>query len=97
LAYGRLGWSEKKFFKSTPDYFFNALKGFNDLEFERQKSEWERLRILGAWILSPHSKKGSNLTPKKLMPLPWDKSFSEENKDILELAKDIAKRHGEPN
>jgi hypothetical protein len=31
------------------------------------------------------------------MPLPWDKSFSEENKDILELAKDIAKRHGEPN
>jgi hypothetical protein len=71
-----------------------ALKGFNDLEHERQKSEWERLRILGTWILSPHTKKGSNLTPKKLMAFPWDKSFKEENKDILELAKEISRKHG---
>jgi hypothetical protein len=94
LAYGRLGWSEKKFFKSEPSYFFKALKGFNDLEQERQKNEWERLRILGTWVLSPHTKKGANLTPKNLLPLPWDKTFTEENKDILEIAKEIAKKHG---
>jgi hypothetical protein len=93
LAYGRLGWSEKKFFKSSPEYFFKALKGFNDLEFERTKGEWERLRILGTWVLSPHTKKGHNLTPKKLMPFPWDLTFTQENKELLELAKKIAKEN----
>ena len=94
MAYGRLGWSEKKFFKATPNYFFKAIKGFNELEEQRQREEWERLRILGVWVLSPHTKKGQNLSPKKLLPFPWDKSFVEENKDILELAKKIGKEHG---
>lgn len=87
-------WDEDKFFNAKPGYFFKALKGFNDLESERQKAEWERLRTLGFWVVSPHTKKGSNLTPKKLLPLPWDKTFVEENKDILELAKEIARKHG---
>ena len=94
MAYGRLGWSEKKFDKATPNYFFKALKGFNDLENDRQKAEWERLRILGVWVLNPHTKKGTNLTPKKILPLQWDKTFVEENKEILELAKEIARKHG---
>jgi hypothetical protein len=90
-------WSENKFFNASPRYFFKALKGFNDFESERQKAEWERLRILGTWILTPHTKKGSELTPKKLMALPWDKSFVEENKEILDLAKEIALKHGKSN
>lgn len=97
MAYGRLNWDEDKFFYAKPSYFYKALKGFNDLESERQKAEWERLRLLGYWVTSPHTKKGSNLTPKKLLPLPWDKTFTEENKEILELAKEIAKKHGKPN
>ncbi len=49
-----------------------ALKGFNDLEEERIKGEWERLRMLGVWVLSPYQKKGANLTPQKVLSLPWD-------------------------
>lgn len=73
-----------------------ALKGFNDLEHERQKSEWERLRILGLWVLSPHTKKGSTLTAERLLPLPWDKqiSWKERNKEILEICDRIIKEHG---
>lgn len=72
MAYGRLGWSKKKFLNCDPLYFFKALQGFNELEEERNRGEWERLRMLGTWILAPHQKKGANLTPKKLLPLPWD-------------------------
>lgn len=68
-----------------------ALKGFNDLEFERTKGEWERLRILGSWVLSPYAKKGSRIVPKTLLPLPWDKekNWVEENKEILERCDEI--------
>jgi hypothetical protein len=73
-----------------------ALKGFNELEHERQKSEWERLRILGVWVLSPHAKKGTNLSAENLLPLPWDKkiSWKERNKEILEQCDRIIEKHG---
>ena len=75
-----------------------ALKGFNELEEERQKAEWERLRMLGSWILAPYSK---NMTPKKLLPLPWDveesaESWKQRHKDILEQC-DVIFKKSEPN
>ena len=68
-----MAWDEDRFWNASPSYFFKALKGFNDLEHERDKVEWERTRMLGYWIVSPHTKKGTNLTPQRLLPLPWDK------------------------
>jgi hypothetical protein len=69
---------------------FKSLKGFNDLEHERDKKEWERLRILGTWVLNPHMKKGSTLSPNKLLPLPWDRvqtktEWLEKNKDLIPI------------
>ena len=50
-----------------------ALKGFNDLEIERAKREWEQTRFLGSWILAPYRKKGDTpLTPQRLLPFEWD-------------------------
>lgn len=91
-----MAWDEDKFWNASPSYFFKALKGFNELEHERQKADWERLRILGLWVLSPHTKKGSALTAERLLPLPWDKqiSWKERNKDILEICDRIIKEHG---
>jgi len=85
LAYG-WGWSEKKFWQSSPGYFFKTWKGKRDERERGEREEWERLRILGAWVLAPYSK---NMTPKKLLPLPWDKVETTEdwrrrNKDILD-------------
>jgi hypothetical protein len=94
LAYGRLGWDEDKFLDASPSYFFKALKGFNDLENQREREHWERLRILGNWIVLPYAKKGSNLTPRKLLPLPWDNevSWKESNKEILDRCDEIIRK-----
>jgi hypothetical protein len=91
-----LAWDEDRFWNATPNYFFKALKGFNELEYERDKGHWERLRILGVWVLSPHTKKGSQITAESLLPLPWDKqiSWKERNKDILEICDRIIEKHG---
>ena len=48
-------------------------KGVNDrLEIE-QRFEWERVRWLACVNLQPHTKKGQNLTPDKLMKFDWEK------------------------
>lgn len=96
MAYG-YGWSEEQFLNSRPEILFKTWKGKND---EKNRSgEWERLRLLGTWILYPHTKKGSNISPEKLLPLPWDEKpktkteWLEQNKhlesiwDKLERAK----------
>lgn len=37
----------------------------------QNRDAWERTRILAAITIQPHVKK--KLTPKQLIPLPWDK------------------------
>lgn len=69
MAYG-WGWSEEQFWNSRPEILFKTWKGRND---EKNRSgDWERLRILGTWILTPHTKKGHSIAPEKLLSLPWD-------------------------
>lgn len=92
MAYG-WDWTEEKFFNSTPEYFFKAWKGKSDKEMRALKASWEQLRLLGSWVLAPHSK---NLTPIKLLPLPWDKAktretFLEENKELIPLWDKLSK------
>ena len=70
------------------------MKGFNDLERERDRANWERTRALGVWILSPHAPKGKILKPKDIMRFEWDKTWIEENKEILKQADEIARKHG---
>ncbi len=87
MAYG-YGWSEEQFWNSRPEILFKTWKGRND---ERNRSgEWERLRILGSWVLAPHTKKGQNITPTKLLPLPWDvvmtrEKWLEKNKKLIPI------------
>ena len=100
MAYGRLGLDEDKFLDASVSYFFKALKGFNDLENQREREHWERLRILGTWVVSPYAKKGSNLTPRTLLPLPWDSetNWKERNKEILKQCDEIIRKtNGKPN
>lgn len=69
MAYG-WGWSEKKLDNTTPKYLFQVWLGKrNELEL-KERREWERTRILGAWVLAPHSK---GITPQKLIKFDWEK------------------------
>ena len=44
-------------------------KGINDRVEKEQQWEWERVRWLACVNLQPHTKKGQNLTPQKLLNL----------------------------
>ena len=81
------GWSEYKFWNSTPEYLYKTWHGKERERDKNNRAEYERLRILGSWVLAPYSK---NLTPIKLMPLPWDikrtsETFFEEHKDLIPI------------
>lgn len=64
------GFDEDKFLNCECEWFFKAYRGKMLFAEQSEKQAWERLRILGSWVLSPYSK--TSLTPKKLLPLPWD-------------------------
>ena len=54
------------------EYFFKSIIGFELVNENRERQEWERLRILGLWVLSPYSK---GLTAKKVIEFPWDEKI----------------------
>tara|TARA_R110000868_G_scaffold125509_4_gene331461 strand:+ start:1964 stop:2251 length:288 start_codon:yes stop_codon:yes gene_type:complete len=79
LAYG-WGWSEKKFDNTTPKYLFQVWAGKrNQIELEYRR-DWERTRILGTWVLAPHSK---GLTPEKLIKFDWEKQKIKTKEEYL--------------
>ena len=53
----------------------------------RFKADWEQTRQLMWACMAPHQKKGSNLTPQKLMPFPWEKDADIVQKEELEALK----------
>ena len=50
-----------------------AVQGFNELENERQREEWERTRWQAAVSLQPYAKQGKSIQPSELIRFPWDK------------------------
>jgi hypothetical protein len=82
------GWDEPKLNDSTIEFIYKTRKGLRDKEERRERKEWERLRLLGSWVLAPYSK---GITPQKLLELPWDEKpknkadWLEENKDFVKL------------
>jgi len=87
--------TESEFWNSNPIFLAKKLKGFNDLEFEREKMHWERSRWLGVTMLSPYSKK--SLQPKDILSFPWDKKpprtkeeWIKENLEIYNLCNKLA-------
>ncbi len=55
------------------EYFFKSIIGFELVNENRERQEWERLRILGLWVLSPYSK---GLTARKVIEFPWDEKIT---------------------
>jgi hypothetical protein len=48
-----------------------------------KRDEWERSRMIGMISLMPHLKKGANLEPSKVWPLPWESTKPNINLDQL--------------
>ena len=83
-----------EFWNLTFHEFFLIQKGRNDVIESKEKREWERVRWLACLTLQPHTKKGQNLTPEKLVKFEWEKG--EEVKDVekqKKRAEYIAKKY----
>jgi len=56
----------------TFEEFGNAMRGFYELEEQRQRQEWERTRWLATITMQPHVKKGSIKKPTDIATFPWE-------------------------
>lgn len=52
--------------------FASVWKAYAEQRDTSYKDEWQRMRLLASIVIQPHLKKGSRITPEKLLPFPWD-------------------------
>lgn len=76
-----MGWTRDRFFNSEIDEFFKALIGFNELEIERQKVQWEQTRLMCFYSVAPHSKNIKK--PTDLFSFEWEKEQVRETREAF--------------
>lgn len=65
---GAMGWDDKRFYCSTPRYFFNAYNGWAEVRQSEYRRSWEQTRLIGYLITATQ---GAKITPEDIVPLPW--------------------------
>ncbi len=53
--------------------FAAVYKAYAEQRDTDYKDKWARMRLLATIVIQPHLKKGSKVTPEKLLPFPWEK------------------------
>lgn len=59
------------------DEFESITEAWNKRSCEIERMQWERMRTAAAINIQPHVRK--RITPRQLVPLPWDKPISEKS------------------
>lgn len=92
MAVGRIGMSVDDFCRCTPLEFSAIAQGWNECEQQRERSAWERTRMLCTTMLQPYSKK--RLEPQDVMRFAWDDDPNGDATDEAEqlTAKEIRER-----
>ena len=67
-----MGMSRKDFCRMSPEEFCHAAQAHRDEQERLSRERWEIMRMEAAILIQPHVK--NRLTPKKLLPFPWEKS-----------------------
>ena len=63
--------------------FESIIKAWHEMLDGRNHDSWERTRMLASICIQPHVKR--RITPRQLLPLPWDK-FPNKSGKIRELS-----------
>lgn len=58
------------FLLMTDKEFEAAAAAFYDNEEQKERAEWERMRMLAVMTMQPHTRQ--RLNARKLLPFPWD-------------------------
>ena len=96
-ALGCVGLSYGDFCRLTPSEFEAVCKAYGERAEWHEQSEWERVRTLACVTIQPHVKK--RITPRQLMPLPWDAKQRSEapqmsHEERVKKAREALKRFG---
>lgn len=70
-AVGCVGMSVDDFCACDFDEFSGIFRAWQRMRESDERERWEQTRILAWFCVQPHVKK--RITPKQLLPLPWDK------------------------
>lgn len=73
IALGCIRLSYDDFCRLDFNEFAAVYKAYAEQCDTDYKDKWQRMRLLATITIQPHLKKGSKVTPEKLLPLPWDK------------------------
>jgi hypothetical protein len=65
----------------TPEEWAEVYKSYREMLDEHEKLEWERLRLLCAYTIQPHSRKKIN--PRQMMSFPWDNEARKESQKVV--------------
>lgn len=80
-ALGELGITQAELWDMTPRTFANLLEGYE----ARERSKWERTRLMMWAALVPHTKTNIQITPADVLPLPWDKTNKGQKMELEEM------------
>ena len=75
IAVGCIRMSHDDFCKCTFEEFESICDAWHEMTEGQYRDSWERARIVAAICIQPHVKK--RITPRQLLPLPWDNKKSE--------------------
>ena len=100
MAVGCIGMPLGEFSKLYFEEFESICKAWGEMNDAQERDAWERTRILATICIQPHVKK--KITPRQLLPLPWDKEQPGHRSTQPELTKEeqkarfeaLAKRSG---
>ena len=71
------------FCKCTFEEFESICRSWREMTDSLERDAWERSRTMAAIIIQPHVKK--KITPRQLLPLPWDKKKAIPRSEAPEL------------
>ena len=93
IGVGRIGLSVSDFDRLTPEEF-DAVAGAWQQSLERSEHmAWEVARTHAAIAIQPHVRK--RITPRQLLPLPWDDKKPESKEQMPGLSRDEHRRRFE--
>jgi hypothetical protein len=71
LALGEIGLEIDQFYYLTPREFYNLLRGYRKKEFDKEKIQWDRVRLQIYYSVLPYSK-DKKLSPMDVLTFPWE-------------------------
>ncbi len=87
-----MGFSPVALYSMSLQEFKNAAEGYRDKIEQAERQNWQRQRWATCVLLGPHLKKGTNLTPEKLLPFEWEKGKASGSKPTKKEARESLER-----